>query len=135
MKIDLLGKIYTGLMSLYFMVSGLNALLDIDTKLARIGLSAIDMDGKVAFILIYCSLMVAIGVSILVIYHLSKTWLYSAALAVTVITSFISFRIIGSIMIGEMSSVQMLYIAVELIEAGIGFLLIKNFNKAQNTRN
>lgn len=129
MKIDLLGKTYTGLMSLYFLVSGLNALLDIDQKLSRIGLSAVDLDGKVAFILIYCSLMVAIGASVLVIYYLSKTWIYSATLAVIVIFSFVIFRIIGSIMVGEMSSMQMSYIAVELIEAGIGLFLIKQSNK------
>ncbi len=57
MKVDTFGKIYAGIMSLYFVVSGLNALLDIDAKLTRIGLSANDLDGKVAFILIYCSLI------------------------------------------------------------------------------
>ncbi len=65
-------------MSLYFVVSGFNVLLDIDAKLLRIGLSANDLDGKVAFILIYCSLMVGVGVAISLLFYLSKTWLYSA---------------------------------------------------------
>ena len=47
MKIDIFGKLYTGIMSVYFIISGMNALLDIDTKLARIGLNAVDQDGKV----------------------------------------------------------------------------------------
>lgn len=51
-------------MSLYFVVSGFNVLLDIDAKLLRIGLSANDLDGRLAFILIYCSLMVGVGVAI-----------------------------------------------------------------------
>jgi len=133
MKVDTFGKIYAGIMSLYFVVSGLNALLDIDAKLTRIGLSANDLDGKVAFILIYCSLMVGIGVAIAVLFHLSKTWVYSATLAVTIIFSFICFRLIGAGMVGEITSVQVSFIAVELIEALLGLFLIiksKQFHKA-----
>ena len=99
MRIDYLGKIYTSIMSVYFIVSGFNALMNIDSKLARIGLSAIDLDGKVAFILIYCSLMVGIGVAIALIFYLSKTWIYSALLAVTIISSFVCFRLVGSLMV------------------------------------
>lgn len=124
MKSEVLGKIYTLVMSLYFLVSGFNALLDIDAKLLRIGLTANDLDGKVAFILIYCSLMVGIGVAISLLFYLSKTWLYSAVLAVTIITSFICFRLVAAIMVGEISSVQLSFIGVELIEAGLGIVLI-----------
>ena len=73
MKINVFGKIYIALMSVYFVISGFNALLDIDSKLTRIGLSAIDSDGKIAFILIYCSLMIGIGLSIALLYYFSKT--------------------------------------------------------------
>lgn len=127
MKIDTFGKVYTLIMSLYFVVSGINALMDIDAKLLRIGLTANDLDGKVAFILIYCSLMVGIGVAISLIYYLGKTWLYSATLAVTIMVSFISFRLIGGLMVGELSRVQLSFIGVELIEAALGlFLIIKS---------
>ena len=127
MKIKPLGEIYTLIMSLYFVVSGINALMDVDGKLLRIGLSANDLDGKVAFILIYCSLMVGIGVAIALIYFLSKTWLYSAVIAVTIITSFISFRLIGGLMVGELSEVQLSFIAVEVLEVVLGlFLIVKS---------
>ena len=123
-RIELLGRGYILLMSIYFMASGFNALLDIDTKLARIGLVAADFDGKVAFILIYCSLMIGIGIAIGLLYFLSKTWVYSAVLAVTIIASFISFRFIGALMVGELSSVQVSFIVAEVIEATIGLVLV-----------
>ena len=127
MKVDIFGKIYTGIMSIYFMISGFNALLDIDSKLIRIGLSAVDLDGKVAFILIYCSLMIGIGVAISLIFYLSKTWVYSATLAVTIIFSFICFRLVGAVMVGEITNVQISFISVEAIEAAVGlFLIIKS---------
>ncbi|TQV89414.1 hypothetical protein [Aliikangiella coralliicola] len=124
MKIDNLGKVYTAIMAIYFVVSGFNALMDIDSKLARIGLSAVDLDGKVAFILIYCSLMVGIGIALALIFYFSKTWIYSAILAVTIVSSFIAFRLLGSIMLGAMSSTQISFILVELIEVAVGLLLI-----------
>lgn len=124
MKFDLIGKLYTSIMSLYFMVSGFNALMDIDSKLLRIGLTANDLDGKVAFILIYCSLMVGIGVAIGLIAYMSRTWVYSAMLAVTIILSFILFRLIGSGIVGEMSSIQMSFISIEILEASIGLFII-----------
>lgn len=40
MKVDLLGKTYVALMSVYFIASGFHALFDINSKLARVGLSA-----------------------------------------------------------------------------------------------
>ena len=124
MKIDVLGKIYIALMSVYFVISGFNALLDIDSKLVRIGLSALDSDGKIAFILIYCSLMIGIGVSIALLYYFSKTWIYSALLASIIITSFISFRLVGSYVVGGLSSTQLSYLVIELIEVIIGILLL-----------
>jgi len=127
MKIHVFGKVYIALMSIYFVVSGFNALLDIDSKLARIGLNAIDSDGKIAFILIYCSLMIGIGISIAVLYYFSKTWVYSALLASIIITSFISFRLVGSYMVGGISNIQLSFLVVELLEVAIGiFLLYKS---------
>ena len=111
-------------MSVYFVISGFNALLDIDSKLVRIGLSALDSDGKIAFILIYCSLMIGIGVSIALLYYFSKTWIYSALLASIIITSFISFRLVGSYVVGGLSSTQLSYLVIELIEVIIGILLL-----------
>ena len=135
MKADFWGRMYIFLMSLYFIISGLNALLDIDAKLQRIGLSAVDLDGKIAFILIYCSLMIGIGVAILLIYYLSKTWIYSASLAVTIISSFICFRIIGASMLGEMTQVQLGFIGVELIEVLLGVIIITKAPKRLAVKN
>jgi len=131
MKVNVFGRIYIVIMSVYFVVSGFNALLDIDAKLARIGLAANDLDGKVAFILIYCSLMIGIGIAITLIAFMSKTWVYSAVLATTIICSFILFRLIGSFIVGEMTSVQLSFILVEVIEASIGLLLL---SKSKNAR-
>ncbi len=131
MKVNVFGRIYIVIMSVYFVVSGFNALLDIDAKLARIGLAANDLDGKVAFILIYCSLMIGIGIAIALIAFMSKTWIYSAVLATTIICSFILFRLIGSFMVGEMTNVQLSFILVEVIEASIGLLLL---SKSKITR-
>jgi hypothetical protein len=129
MKINVLGKIYIALMSIYFVVSGFNALLDIDSKLARIGLSSIDLDGKIAFILIYCSLMIGIGVSIALLYHFSKTWEYSALLASIIISSFITFRLVGSYLMGALSNTQLSFLVVELLEVAIGGFLIYKSGK------
>ena len=127
MKINVFGKIYIALMSVYFVISGFNALLDIDSKLTRIGLSAIDSDGKIAFILIYCSLMIGIGLSIALLYYFSKTWESSALLASIIIASFISFRLVGAYMVGDLSNTQLSFLGVELLEVGIGlFLLYKS---------
>lgn len=132
MNIDLFGKIYMGAMSVYFIFSGLIALMDIESKLARIGLSAVDLDGKVAFILIYCSLMVGIGVAIALIFYLSKTWIYSTVLAVVIISSFVSFRLIGSMMLGTVTDVQISYVLVELIEVAVGIMLLIKSKKCRD---
>ena len=129
MRVDFFGKIYIGIMSVYFIVSGFNALLDIDAKLARIGLSAIDFDGKIAFILIYCSLMIGIGITIALLYYFSKTWVYSALLATTIIISFIVFRVIGSYLAGTFSDTQITFLLVEIIEASIGLFLLHQSGK------
>ena len=129
MKINVLGKIYIALMSVYFVVSGFNALLDIDSKLERIGLSAIDFDGKIAFILIYCSLMIGIGISIALLYYFSKIWEYSALLASIIISSFISFRLVGAYMVGDLSNTQLSFLVVELLEVAIGIFLIYKSGK------
>ena len=127
MRVDFFGKIYIGIMTVYFIVSGFNALLNIDAKLARIGLSAIDFDGKIAFILIYCSLMIGIGVTIALLYYFSKTWIYSALLATIIIISFIVFRVVGSYLVGTFSGTQITFLLAEIIEASIGlFLLYKS---------
>lgn len=103
----------------------MNALFDVDAKLTRIGLSANDIDGKVAFILIYCSLM--IGITIAVIAYLSKSWIYSTVLATTIICSFILFRLIGSFIVGEVTNVQLSSILVEMMEAGVGIYLLSRW--------
>ena len=129
MKINMFGKIYIALMSVYFVVSGFNALLDIDSKLARIGLVALDSNGKIAFILIYCSLMTGIGVSIALLYYFSKTWIYSALLASIIIISFICFRLVGSYFVGGISNTQFSFLVVELIEVAIGIILLYKSDK------
>jgi len=127
MKINVFGKIYIALMSVYFVISGFNALFDIDSKLARIGLSAIDSDGKIAFILIYCSLMIGIGISIALLYYFSKKWEYSALLSSIIIASFICFRLVGAYMVGALINTQLSFLGVELLEVAIGiFLLYKS---------
>lgn len=129
MTADKLGKIYTLIMSLYFMVSGFNALFDIDAKLARVGLSAVDSDGKIAFILIYCSLMIGIGLAIGLIYYLSKNWIYPSILAITIVSCFVVFRLVGAMMVGELSETQLSFILFELLEVSIGVLLVTRSKK------
>jgi len=118
-------------MSAYFIISGFNALFDIDSKLARIGLSAIDSDGKVAFILIYCSLMIGIGISIALLYYFSKAWEYSALLASIIIASFISFRLVGAYIVGGLSNTQLTFLGVELLEVALGIFLLYKSGKFQ----
>lgn len=124
MNINFFGKLYIALMSVYFVISGFNALWDVESKLARVGLSALDSDGKVAFILIYCSLMIGIGISISLLYYFSETWLYSALLSSVIIISFICFRLVGSYIVGSISNTQLSFLMVELLEATIGILLL-----------
>ncbi len=129
MRINLFGKVYIGIMSIYFITSGFNALLDVDAKLARIGLNAIDLDGKIAFILIYCSLMIGIGVSIALLFYISKTWIYSALLATIIIISFIFFRLVGSYLTGTLSDTQVSFLIAEIVEAAVGLVLLYKSEK------
>ena len=121
-----LGYIFTNLMALYFLISGLSVLFDVPAKLKRIDLSAINSDGKIAFILIYTGLMTGIGVAILLLQYFSGTWIYSTLLITIIIGSFIVFRIVGSMIVGFMSTTQINFLAFEFIEVLAGVLLLKN---------
>ena len=129
MKIDLLGKVYIALMSVYFIISGINTLMDVDAKLARIGLTAINPDGKIAFILIYCSLMIGIGIAIALLYYFSKKWVYSALLASILIASFMIFRLVGAYIVGDISNTQLSFLGVEFLEVTMGIMLINRSSK------
>lgn len=131
-KADKIGSIYTVLMAGYFMVSGFSVLFDVPAKLARIGLSALSRDGEVAFILIYCSLMVGIGAAMALIAYLGRTWVYAAVLATTIVASFILFRLVGSFMVGGFSDTQLAFIAVELAEVSVGSLIVWRYGFASN---
>ena len=120
-----LGYIYSSLLAIYFLISGLSVLFDISGKLERIDLRALNSDGEIAFILIYTGLMVGIGVASLVLQVVSKSWVYPALLSTVIIASFITFRIVGSIMIGFLSSTQASFLAFELIEVSSGILLLR----------
>ena len=124
MKLEMSGKIYTALMALYFFISGLSVLFDIDSKLTRISLNATNQDGEIAFILIYCGLMVGIGMAISIIAYISKSWVYSAVLAVTIIFSFILFRLVGASLVGELSKLQISFLLTEIVEFSLGLFLI-----------
>lgn len=120
-----LGYLFSSLMAVYFLVSGLSVLLDVPAKLKRIDLQALNSDGEISFILIYSGLMVGIGVASLVIQLVSKSWVYSTVLATTIIASFILFRAIGSIMVGFLSTVQISFLVFEIVELTAGILLLR----------
>jgi hypothetical protein len=120
-----LGYLFTYGMALYFLTSGLSVLFDVPGKLKRIDLNAINSDGEIAFILIYTGLMTGIGVTILLLQFFSRTWIYSALLITIIISSFIVFRIVGSVMVGFLSPTQTNFLAFEIIEVAAGFLLLK----------
>lgn len=128
MKFDLIAKIVAGLLSIYFIASGLDALFNIDAKLERIGLSAVSEDGKIAFILIYSGLMTGIGVAMAVLGLFFKSATSPLILAATILTSFIAFRFIGSTMLGSLSGTQLGYIATEFVELSIVFLALYKSN-------
>ena len=120
-----LGYLYATLMAIYFLISGLSVLFDISGKLERIDLRALNSDGEVAFILIYTGLMVGIGITCLTIQFISKSWIYPALLSTIIIGSFIVFRIVGSIMVGSLSSTQIGFLSFELVEVTSGILLLR----------
>ncbi|WP_128755179.1 hypothetical protein [Aquimarina sediminis] len=120
-----LGYIFASLMAIYFLISGLSVLFDVPAKLKRIDLTTINSDGEIAFILIYTGLMTGIGVACVLLQYFSRTWIYSALLATTIIGSFIVFRIVGSIMVGSLSPTQVNFLAFEFIEVLAGALLLR----------
>ncbi len=119
MNVNFVGKVLVWVLTAYFVISGSLAVFDIDAKLARIGLSAVHDDGKVAFILIYTSLMVGIGAAMALMYFVFTSWEPSLVLAGTIILSFIVFRVVGSIMVGELSSTQLGFLVTEIVELTI----------------
>ncbi len=64
--------------------------------------------------------MIGIGISIALLYYLSKTWIYSAVLASIIIISFMIFRLVGSYLVGSISSAQLSFLVVEALEVAIG---------------
>ena len=116
MSWTLLSKAVTFALIAYFWVSGMNAMMGLDAKLARIGLAATTQDGKMAFMLIYSGLMIGVGLSMCLLWWISKSTLYSLIIAVTIIASFVVFRLIGAVMVDEFSQVQVKFIVIELIE-------------------
>ena len=126
MNYHTIAKVVCALLSIYFVVSGLNAMLNIDAKLDRIGLAATNPDGKIAFILIYCSLMVGIGIAMAVMVSVLKSAGPSLILAGSILFCFILFRFIGSAMLGELTQTQITYIVTEIAELSIVlFILFK----------
>ncbi len=119
-----LAYIFTNIMALYFLISGLSVLFDVPAKLKRIDLSAINSDGEIAFILIYTGLMTGIGVANLLLQYFSGTWVYSVLLTTIIIGMFIIFRIVGSVMVGFLSPTQTGFLAFEFIEVTAGVLLL-----------
>lgn len=117
-------KIVCALLSLYFVISGLNAVFNIDAKLEGIGLAASSIDGKVAFILIYSSLMVGIGVAMSALALLLKSPGPSLMLAGVILLSFIVFRMVGAAIVGSLTGTQIGYIVTELAELFVVLFLL-----------
>jgi hypothetical protein len=59
--------------------------------------------------------------------------IYSAVLAVTIVSSFISFRVVGVVMAGEITNIQLSFIIVEVVEVAIGLVLIFTSNEIKRT--
>jgi len=59
--------------------------------------------------------------------------IYSAVLAVTIVSSFISFRVVGMVMAGEITNIQLSFIIVEVVEVAIGLVLIFTSNEIKRT--
>jgi len=74
--------------------------------------------------LIYSGLMVGIGVACLILLWMSKSWVYPTVLATTIIGSFIVFRLLGSLMVGHLSSTQVNFLTFEVVEVLLGVLLL-----------
>ena len=117
-------KFACGFLSLYFVASGMGALFDIDAKLDRIGLAATNPDGTIAFILIYCSLMIGIGIAMAAMALVLKSAGPSLILASAILLCFILFRFVGSAMLGYLTQTQIAYIVTEIIELSIVLFLL-----------
>ncbi|CAA0126107.1 Uncharacterised protein [Halioglobus japonicus] len=124
MNFQTISKIVCALLSIYFVFSGINAALNIDAKLDRIGLAATGTDGKVAFILIYSSLMVGIGAAMSLLAVVLKSPGPSLILASVILLCFIVFRIVGSFITESMTQTQVEYILIELVELSIVLFLL-----------
>jgi hypothetical protein len=129
MNSNLIGKVVVWALAFYFIISGLLAAFDVDAKLIRIGLSAVNDDGKIAFILIYTSMMVGVGVAMLFMLYMFKSCRPSLVLAGTIVFSFIIFRIIGSFVIGEFSSTQIGFLLTEVVELVIILVILFKVGK------
>jgi len=133
LNVERIGKIVTAILCIYFVVSGFDALINIDEKLERIGLIANGVDGKIAFILIYTSLMVGVALAMMgqmIVFRSSTPPLIVAS---AVLLSFIVFRIVGSVMFDSMTSTQLGYIVTEMVELIIVVsILWKNRNNPIN---
>lgn len=133
MNVERIGKIVTAILCIYFVVSGFDALINIDEKLERIGLIANGVDGKIAFILIYTSLMVGVALAMMgqmIVFRSSTPPLIVAS---AVLLSFIVFRIVGSVMFDSMTSTQLGYIVTEMVELIIVVSIVwKNRNNPIN---
>ncbi len=128
-----LGYLYSIGMAIYFLISGISVLFDIPGKLNRIDLHAINSDGEIAFVLIYTGLMVGIGIANLTLQYFSKSWVYSAMLSTVIIASFIVFRLVGSLMVGILSSTQIGFLVFEIVEVSAGVLLLRYQHKRNPT--
>ena len=127
-----IAKVLCVILSLYFVVSGLSPLLDIDSKLQRIGLAATSEDGKVAFILIYSSLMVGIGVAMMLLARIQKSPIASLVLASVILSSFVTFRLVGSFMGGGLTEIQIAYVIIELAEVATVLFVLHKVSGAQH---
>ena len=124
MSYHIIAKVVCALLSIYFVASGVNAMFNIDAKLDRIGLAATSPDGIIAFILIYCSLMVGVGIAMAAMALILKSVGPSLMLASAILLCFILFRFVGSAMLGDLTQTQIAYIATEIIELSIVLFLL-----------
>lgn len=122
----MLANVVAAALGIYFLASAFDALLNVDAKLERIGLSAVSEDGKIAFILIYSGLMSGIAAAMATLSWHFKSPRPALLVAANILLAFIVFRFVGSAMIGSLSTTQIGYIATELVELSIlSFVLYK----------
>ncbi len=124
MNYSVIARVVCALLSVYFLVSGMNAMINVDAKLERIGLTATSPDGKIAFIIIYCGLMVGIGMAMAAMALVLRSTGPSLMLAAAILLCFILFRVSGSAMVGELTQTQIGYILVEMVELSVVLFLL-----------